>query len=279
MVARDRRHAALVEVFERHAGGRVIGAGDHPLDGLGRIFRALDRALGDAGHVGHRCHVAEDKDVRVALDAQIGFDDHPAGPVDLGPIGLLGEGFAQWAGLHPGRPHLAGTVDPAFLSGFLVLDRDAQVVDFGHHRVAVDLHTHLLQPALRLAAEVLPHRRQYERRAVEQHHPALGGVDGAKRPGQCAPGEFGDLAGQFHSGGSTANHDEGQPSGPLSRVAGDLGRLERPHDATAQLQRIVDGLHAGGEGGEVVVAEIVLLRSGGHDEAVERQNRLGGHQP
>ena len=41
-------------------------------------------------------------------------------------------------------------------------------------------------------------------------------------------------------------------------------------------KRVVDGLHARREGGEVVVAEVGLLRAGGDDEAVERRHRLHG---
>ena len=127
-------------------------------------------------------------------------------------------------------------------------------------------------------AEVLPHRRQHERRAVEQHHLALGRVDGAKRPGQRAPREFGDLPRQLHTGGAATDDDEGQPAGALGRVTGDLGRLEGAEDAPAQLQRVVDGLHPGGERREVVVTEVVLLGARGDHQAVERDHPLGRHQ-
>ena len=91
-----------------------------------------------------------------------------------------------------------------------------------------------------------------------------------KAPGQGALGEFGDLAGQLDAGRPGADHDEGQPAFALGVVGGDLGLLERAEDAAAQLERVIDGLHAGREGGEVVVAEVGLLRAGGDDEAVER---------
>ena len=52
------------------------------------------------------------------------------------------------------------------------------------------------------------------------------------------------------------------------RVAGPLGLLERAQNPAAQLQRVVDRLHAGREFGEVVVAEVGLAGAGGDDQGV-----------
>ena len=60
----------------------------------------------------------------------------------------------------------------------------------------------------------------------------------------------------------------------FSRRSGSLDRsacFERAEDATAQLQRVVDRLHAGRELGEVVVAEVRLAGAGGDDQAVVRR--------
>ena len=83
-------------------------------------------------------------------------------------------------------------------------------------------------------------------------------------------GQLGDLTGHLDTGGSGPDDDERQQLLPAGRVTGALGLLERAEDATAQLQRIVDGLHAGGELGEMVVAEVGLSGTGGDDQAVER---------
>ena len=278
MVPRDGRHGPLVPVLERLAEGGVVVALEVVLDDLGGVLGTLNGALSDAGHAGDGHHVADDEHVRLAFEGEVGFDRHPAGPVDLGALALVGDHLAQRAGRDSGRPHLAGALDAAFLAGLLVLDLDAHVVDVGDHRVGVHLDAHLLQPALGFHTEVLPHRRQHERRTVEQHHPAFGRVDGAKRPGQRALGQFDDLAGQLHTGGSAADDDERQPPGALERVGGDLGRLERAEDAPAHLQGVIDGLHPGGEGGEVVVAEVVLLGAGRHDQVVEGQDGFHRHQ-
>ncbi len=57
-----------------------------------------------------------------------------------------------------------------------------------------------------------------------------------------------------------------------------------PKMLTAQLERVVDALHAGRELGELVVAEVGLTGARGDDEAVVRRDRRplgreGGHRP
>ena len=84
-------------------------------------MRALDRALRHPGHVGHGHQVTDDEDVRMALDGEIGLDDHPSGAIDLGSVGLFGDHLAQRAGLDAGRPHLACAFDAAF-GAVLLLD-------------------------------------------------------------------------------------------------------------------------------------------------------------
>ena len=53
------------------------------------------------------------------------------------------------------------------------LTRDAVAVDVGDHRAELDLDAHLLQPGLRLLAELLAHRWQHRGRGIEQDHPRL----------------------------------------------------------------------------------------------------------
>jgi hypothetical protein len=58
-------------------------------------------------------------------------------------------------------------------------------------------------------------------------------------------------------------------------VVAELGTLEGGEDAAAQLQGVVDGLHARGELGEVVVAEVRLPGACGDHQAVVGQRRRG----
>ena len=143
---------------------------------------------------------------------------------------------AQRAGRHSRRPHLGCAFDTA--SGAVgILDRDAVAVDVGDHCVELDLHAHLLQPRLRLLAELLAHRRQHRGRGVQQDHPRLGGIDVPERALQGVVGEFGDLPGHFHAGRTGADDDEGQqllaPAGSLDRSACSKAPRMRPRSSSA----------------------------------------------
>lgn len=82
--------------------------------------------------------------------------------------------------------------------------------------------------------------------------------------------QFRDLAGHFDAGGARPDHGEGQQLGPSFRIAGPLGLFERAQDPPAHLERVVDGLHARRELGEMVVAEIRLACAGGDNQSVVR---------
>ena len=98
-------------------------------------------------------------------------------------------------------------------------------------------------------------------------------------------GELGDLTGHLHTGrAGTDDHEGQQVVDVLAAQSAELGHLEGTEDPPAQLQGVVDGLHAGGELGEVVVAEVGLGGPGGDQERVVRRHRLaaqhlGDHEP
>ena len=197
---------------------------------------------------------------------EVGLHGDPAGAVDLG-AGLLAEHPAERAGLHAGGPDLGGGVDPADLA-VGVLDLDAVGVDVGDHRAELDLDADLVELAAGAAAELLAERRQHVGRGVEQDDAGGGRVDAAEVAAQGAVGELGDLAGHLHAGRAGADDDEGQQPVDLGLVVGQLGELERAEDAAAQLEGVVDALHAGRELGEPVVAEVGLAGAGGDDQLV-----------
>ena len=235
------------------------------LDRVGGVLAALDRALRHAGHALNGGHVADDEDVRMAGNRQIGQHLDPPCAIHLGG-GLIGHRLPSGLADTPADHTLVARLDTA--SGAVgVLDRDAVAVDVGDHGVELDLDAHLLQPRLRLLAELLAHRRQHRGCGVEQDHPGLGRVDVPERALEGVVGELGDLAGHFHSGRTGADDDEGQQLFPAGRIAGPLGLLERAEDAAAQFQRVVDGLHTGRELGEMVVAEVGLTGAGRDDQA------------
>ena len=94
-------------------------------------------------------------------------------------------------------------------------------------------------------------------------------IDVPVRTFERVVGEFGDLAGHLDARRACADDRERQQLLAPRRIAGPLGLLERAEDASAQLQRVVDRLHAGRELGEMVVAEIRLARACRDDQAVE----------
>ena len=76
------------------------------------------------------------------------------------------------------------------------------------------------------------------------------------------------MPGHFDAGGAGTDDGEGQQLLAALGVAGPLGLLEGAQDSAAQLERVVDRLHARREFGEVVVAEVRLAGAGGDDEGV-----------
>jgi hypothetical protein len=87
---------------------------------------------------------------------------------------------------------------------------------------------------------------------------------------QRPPRELGDLPGELDTGRPRAHHDERQPGSALLDLGFELGHLERPEDPSAQLQRVIDRLHARFVHRELGVTEIRLSRPGSHDQTVIR---------
>ena len=81
--------------------------------------------------------------------------------------------------------------------------------------------------------------------------------------------QLADLPRHLDAGRAGADHNE-CPSSSLLWVITELSELERSEDPTTQLQGIVDALHPGSELGELIIAEIRLTRTSGHDQAVVR---------
>ena len=162
------------------------------------------------------------------------------------------------------------------LDAVRALDRDAVVVHVHGEGVEPDLDAHLLQRPLGVALQPGRERRQDGLRAFQQDDPGLVGVDRAVVPRQHGVGQLGDLPDELDTGGAGADHDEGQPVGAFLRVGRDLGHLELRQDPVAQVPGVLDGLHPGGELGEVVVAEVRVGRARGDDEGVVGQSERRG---
>jgi hypothetical protein len=168
---------------------------------------------------------------------------------------------------HAGGPDLGGGVDPP--DGAVgLLDVEAVLVDVGDHRAELDLDPDLVQLPAGPPAEPLAERGKHDRGGVEQDDPRGRRVDVPEVLAQRAVRQLGDLPGHLHAGRAGADDDEGQQPVDLGLVGGELGELEGTEDATAQLEGVVDALHAGRELGELVVAEVGLPGAGGDDQLV-----------
>ena len=117
--------------------------------------------------------------------------------------------------------------------------------------------------------------RQHLRGGVDEHDAGGAGVDRAEVLVERAVRELGDLAGHLHAGRAGADDHEGQQVVDVVAAGRpELGHLEGAEDPAAQLEGVVDALHAGGELGEVVVAEVGLAGAGGDQQRVVRRHGL-----
>ena len=273
----DDRHGALVEVVEGLlfvGGGLLVGLRGDELRG---VRATLHGHLGEARQLVQVDHVTDDVDVVLVAHGEVLVDGHAATAVGLDAVHLVGDELAQRGRGNAGGPDLGKALDGGLVA-VLGLVGHRVLVDVGDHRVEADGHAGLLQGALGLAAEALAKRRQDLRRSVQQVD--LGGL-GAELGvllGQRAVGQLGDLAGQLHAGRAGSDDDEGQKALALGRVIGHLCLLEGGQDGGADLQGVIQRLHARGELGEVVVAEVGLVGASGDDEGVVGDDALGARK-
>jgi hypothetical protein len=111
-------------------------------------------------------------------------------------------------------------------------------------------------------------RMQDRRVRVEEHDPRLRRVDAAEVALQRPARKLDELSGELDTGGAGADDDECQPELPEPGIWLALGQLERAEDAAAQLERVVDRLHARRMVRELRVPEVRLLCARGEDQAV-----------
>ena len=266
---RDRRHAALVEVMERRPGSaRPRAAGDRAR----RIPAALDRHLRDARAARRAPPMSPTTNTSGWPGRVRSGAPHPAGAVELG-AGLLGEHAAR-----AGRP---GRRPPTSCDR---LDAGRRVPSASWTSMPVAVHVDDLGAELDLDAHAAAAAPRPCRRAAGRRRRA----PSARRAGRSAPrsGRCGGNRGAACGGRARRSARPSRPrsgrrrrrrrsaaASTLVRVGRQLGHLEGAEDPPAQLQGVVDGLHAGCELGELVVAEVGLPRAGSDDQAVVRRRR------
>ncbi len=145
---------------------------------------------------------------------------------------------------------------------------DAGRVDVRDHPAEADVDPHVEEPSPGRPTQALPERGEDGVDRVDEDDAGLGRVDPAEVVAQRAVRQLGDLAGHLDAGRAGSDDDEGQGPLLLGRGPGQLGQLEGAEDATAQLEGVVDRLHPGRVGGELVVAEPRLPCAGGDEQRV-----------
>ncbi len=119
-------------------------------------------------------------------------------------------------------------------------------------------------------------RLEHTLAAVEQQHSGFLGLDAVKLVRQSPGGHLADLPGKLHAGGPSTGHGECQPTVALGSRWQRLGDFKGGEDPLPDVKRIVERLHPRRPLGEVLLAEVGLLHSRGHDEyvVVDGERRL-----
>ena len=270
-LAADRRQVAVVAVAE---GERRLAL-DAPHDvGRGGAAHLLGRRA-DAGHrrralravAQRRGEVADDEDLRMPGQAQVGRDDDAAGAIELGAAALRQLGAERRAG-DAGGPDDGPRGDALARAAGRAVEGDAVGVD----RRDLRLGPHLDAEALELGPRALRLRgdeaAEDARRALEQDHARSLRVDAAELAVERVLRDLAHRPRHLDAGRAAADDDEGEPGIALRVDGRALGALEGADDAGADLEGVGERLQPGRVALPFVVAEVAVGRARGDDEVV-----------
>ena len=132
----------------------------------------------------------------------------------------------------------------------------------------MDLDADAAQIAHRAFAQRLGKRAEHRGRRVEQHDPRLGRIDTPEVAAKRMARQLHELPRELDARRACADDDERQESAPCNRVGLAFGHFESAQDSSAQLECVIDGLHAGRIARELGMTEVRLARAGRDDQAV-----------
>ena len=282
-LAADRREVAVVDIAKRQrrlaleAPQQVRGGSAAHLLG-GRAHAGHGGRLGTrrVGWVAHRRgEVADDRDLGVIGQAQVGSHDDAPGPVERG-AGARGKRLTERRASHACRPdhRLAGqavVLGGVARAGFVI---DAVGVDAGHLAARAHVDTELLQLLARTLGELRHEVAEHAVGAFDQHDAGARGVDAAKLLRQGVLRDLGHGARHLDAGRPGADHDESHPRLARRRIVEPLGAFERADDACADAKRVVERLQARRVYRPIVMAEVAVRCTCGDDQVVVRQRLL-----
>ena len=254
----DRGEFTLVAIAECGAGT----TGEVGLDHRRNVRSTLNGTLGDARHRGalrrRVCDVTDREQVRRSGNRQV------VGHLDASsPVGRCAEQRCQRGGGVAGTPDDGAGRDRSVAGLYL------ELVEAGDLHPEAHVDTESTELGDRFGRQRLGIGRQHPVETFEQDHLRGAGVDPAELVAQCAEGDLGDGARHLDTGGSAADHDEGEVRLALVVIVGAFGALECGQHAPSDLQGILDGLEARCESFPLGIAEIRVRRPGCEHEVVE----------
>src|SRR5579863_6408335 len=95
-------------------------------------------------------------------------------------------------------------------------------------------------------------------------------MDGPEIVTEGIVGDFGERAGEFDSGGPSADNHERQPGAALRGIGFAFGGFERIKEVMADGGGIFNRLEAGRDFLPLRMSEEIVLRAGGDDQSVVR---------
>ena len=219
-----------------------------------------------AGQVVQGHHVAHHEHLGVPRYRAVGVHPDAATAVD-GDAGILGEPGGEGRSAGPGRPDLGRSRD-LFDRPIGLGDAHAVGVHPGDHRPEVDLDAQSGQVPPGDAGKPLAHGGHQRVTALDQDDAGLRRVDAPIVAPKGPTRELLELPRHLNPGGPAADHDEGHQCSAPVIIGFGFGFFEGAEDLAAEVQGVVQRLHARRLAPEVVVTEVRGDRPSGNNETV-----------
>src|ERR1700756_4772678 len=170
-----------------------------------------------------RSQIADDVDVWVIGNSQVGFDLDSPSPVCFSSRASR-QNSSQWRGRDAARPDYGLRSDR--IGSLARFDRQTRFVHVLDHRSTIHLDAELGKRTACLARQVFCKRHQYARRAIQQNDLRLVGVYGTEVLLQCLPRDLSYRPRKFNPSGTGTNDYEREPSAALYRITNAFGDFE-----------------------------------------------------
>ena len=213
--------------------------------------------------VGHRGRIADDENLGVPGQREIGVDFDATGAIRLGI-----EPAHRRRSRHSGRPDDGAGIDTA------VLKIDPVCIALRDERFCPDLDAHARQRFQCIVRQPGRERWQQSWSCLDQYDARRARIDAAEIGGECLARNIRDRTGHLDAGGTAADDDESQQASPLVFVFHNFRALKGNQDAAADSRAIFNSLQAGRIARPLIVTEI-RVRGTGRDHQIVVGNFAG----